>query len=92
MKLRNMFHSAMNGIKTGRYVWAVRHGAVRENTMLLESKNANDLAGNLFQILKELTSEEYSDMKVFLAVRKECEEKIKQLILTFPFPPLLAHE
>ncbi len=79
MKLRNMFRSAMNGIKTGRYVWAVRHGALCENTVLLESKNANDLAGNLFQILKELTSEEYSDMKVFLAVRKECEEKIKQL-------------
>ena len=79
MKLRNMFRSAINGIKTGCYVWAVRHAALCENTVLLESKNASDLAGNLFQILKELTTEEYADLKVFLAVRKECEDKIRKL-------------
>lgn len=74
-----MFRSATNGIKTGRYVHLVRHGKLRENTVLLESKNAKDLAGNLFQILKELTSEEYSDMKVYLAVRKGSRAGIKRL-------------
>ena len=79
MKLWKMFRSARNGIKTGRYVRMVQHGALREDTVLLESKNANDLAGNLFRILKELTSEEYKDLKIYLAVRKKSEKKIRQL-------------
>ena len=79
MKLWNMFRSARNGIKTGRYVRAVERGALLEDTVLLESKNANDLAGNLFQILKELCSEKYKDLNVFLAVRKDCEKTIRQL-------------
>lgn len=79
MKLWSMFRSARNGIKTGRYVRAVEHGTLLEDTVLLESKNAKDLAGNLFQILKELCSEENKDLKVFLAVRKNCKKRIRQL-------------
>lgn len=79
MKLIKMFRSAINGFKTGCYVRAVQCKALREKTVLLESKKANDLAGNLFQILKELTAEEYTDFEVYLAVTKQCEGRIRKL-------------
>lgn len=74
-----MLRSAINGIKTGGYVWAVRHGTLKEDCVLLESKNGNDLAGNLFRILKELTTEEYKELKIYLSVRKRSESAIKKL-------------
>lgn len=43
-----MFQSAKNAWGNGRYVHAVNHGKIRENAILLESKNAKDLAGNIY--------------------------------------------
>lgn len=79
MKLQKMFRSAKIGIKTGRYVRDVRKGILLENTVLLESKNAKDLAGNIFRILQELDKEEYNDLEVYLSVRRSCERKIRKL-------------
>lgn len=66
-------------MKTGRYVRDVRKGKLLENTVLLESKNAKDLAGNVFRILQELNKEEYNDLDVYLSVRRGCEKKIQKL-------------
>jgi len=74
-----MFRSAKIGMKTGRYVWNVRNGKLLENTVLLESKNAKDLAGNIFRILQELDKEEYSDLEVYLSVRRGCEGRVRRL-------------
>lgn len=79
MKLLKMFRSAKIGMRTGRYVWNVRNGKLLENTVLLESKNAKDLAGNLFRILQELTKEEYSDLEIYLSVRRGCEAQVRKL-------------
>lgn len=79
MKLVKMFQSAWNGWKTGRYVHAVYRGKLRENVILLESKNAKDLAGNIYRLLEVLTGEDYAQFKVYLSVRKECEAAIRKM-------------
>jgi len=79
LKPVKMLQSAWNGWKTGRYVHAVYHGKLRENVILLESKNAKDLAGNIYRLLEVLTGEDYAQFEVYLSVRKECEASIRKL-------------
>ena len=74
-----MFQSAWNGWKTGRYVHAVNHGRLKENTILLESKNAKDLAGNIYRLLETVTGNGFEQFDVFLSVRKENEARIREL-------------
>jgi len=78
-----MFRSARNGINTGRYVRAVQKGRLREDTILLESKRGKDLAGNVFRILQELCKDEYKNFKIYLAVSKSCEDRIKKMTDTY---------
>ncbi len=80
MKLTKMFQSAKNAWNNGRYVHAVNHGKIRENAILLESKNAKDLAGNIYRLLEVVTGEEFEAFEVFLSVRKDCMKQIKCLI------------
>lgn len=48
-----------------------------DKLILLESKNGDDLAGNIFYILKELVSEPYSDYKVVFSCKETREKDIK---------------
>ena len=79
LKVLRVFQSAWNGWKTGRYVHAVNHGKLKKNTILLESKNARDLAGNIYRILEAVTGDGFEHFDVFLSVRKEQEARIREL-------------
>ncbi len=71
--------SLLRTIKTGYYVNSVNHGKLKEKTILLESKNGKDLAGNIFRLLQVLVRDEFSDFKVFLAVQKNSEAVIRAM-------------
>jgi len=79
LKLVKMIQSAWNGWKTGRYVRAVYHGKLKENTILFESKNARDLAGNIFRLLEAVGGDGFEQFEVFLSVRKEQMARIRKL-------------
>ena len=49
-----------------------------EKLILIESKNGSDLAGNIFYLLKELTSDTYKSYTVVLSCREEVEKEIRE--------------
>lgn len=51
-----------------------------QHLILLESKNGTDLAGNIFHILRALSSEEYADYKVCLIVTKDKKAELQDKI------------
>jgi len=54
-------------------------GVVPEN-ILLESKHGEDIAGNIFALLKELSREKYGGYKVMLAVQPSLKPAFKKLL------------
>lgn len=54
--------------------------AVDDRLILLESKHGEDVAGNIFAFLKELSKNEYDDYKVLLAMVPEYKKKYKTLL------------
>lgn len=53
---------------------------VDENIILLESKHGDDLAGNIFSILQEVTSPQYEDYNIYLVVKETNKESIQKLL------------
>ena len=51
-----------------------------QHLILLESKNGTDLSGNIFHILRALSSEAYADYKVCLIVTKDKKAKLQEKI------------
>lgn len=62
--------------------YVMRH-KVEEKTVLLESKHGEDLAGNIFQILKELKDKKYKSYAVYLAMEESLIPKYKELLLGY---------
>ncbi len=56
---------------------------VDDKTILLESKHGEDLAGNIFQILKELKDPKYKKYPVYLSMKEEFIPKYKELLLHY---------
>ena len=67
-------------LKNTYYARHYYHDKLKEDLILLESKNGSDLAGNIFHILKALSPEEYKDYKVCLIVTKEKKADLQQKI------------
>ena len=58
---------------------------VRQDTVLLESQHGTALGGNIAAILKTLCEEdEFSNLKIYVTVRKDTEEKLKAQWTGFP--------
>lgn len=71
-------------VLAGRYYTVcVLRNPVSENTILLESKHGEDLAGNIFQILKVLKEEKYKTYAVYLSMKEEYIPKYKELLLRY---------
>lgn len=67
MKLKEIRGMLRDLITNTCYFRAYYKKPIREKYILIESKNGSDLAGNMFQILLELTGPEYSEYSIWLA-------------------------
>ncbi len=56
---------------------------VEDNLILLESKHGEDVAGNIFALLKDLSKKEYDRYTVLLAVVAEYKDKYKALLTSY---------
>ncbi|HHV12841.1 MAG TPA: glycosyltransferase [Clostridiales bacterium] len=54
--------------------------SVRPRDILFESKHGEDIAGNIFALMKELTKEAYREYRVFLAMEKDYMEQYQSLL------------
>lgn len=67
-------------LKNSYYAKHYYHDKIKENLILLESKNGSDLAGNIFHILRALSDDAYKDYKVCLIVNKSKREELQQKV------------
>lgn len=71
-------------IKTSRiscYLYFYYHAKIQNNTILIESKSGQDLAGNMFYILKYFSqNDEYKSFKKYLIINKTKQKQITTLL------------
>ena len=67
-------------LKTSYYCHFFYHSKIKKNTVLFESRNGLDVAGNIFYLLKELKSGEYGAKKVYLSVVPEVKDRAEALL------------
>lgn len=74
-KFKRILRKVKAKYRDSRYIWWFYHNKIDENMVLIESKHGNDLAGNMFYILKEI-KDNYNEYKVYLVVNKRQRSKI----------------
>ena len=52
---------------------------IDESIVYVESRDGNDFTGNIFRIVEEISTGKYGNLKVYVYVKPEVEEKIRQL-------------
>ena len=67
-------------LKTSYYCHFFYHSKIKKNTVLFESRNGLDVAGNIFYLLKELKSGDWGVKKVYLSVVPEVKGKALALL------------
>lgn len=77
MKLRNVVKKCKVIALNSYYAHCYYKKGIKNNLVLVESKNGGDLAGNMFHILKEVTSEAYSEYKVVLSCTAKKRQEVK---------------
>ena len=55
------------------------HKKIDEKLVYVESKDGNDLAGNILSIVQELSTGKYGDLKICIYAKKNIRPKIKKL-------------
>lgn len=78
--IKTNYKKVKNLMLNSYYMRQYYNKKIQKNVILLESKNGSDLAGNIFHILKELSTEEYKNYKVYLIVNKAKKDMIHELI------------
>lgn len=62
----------------------IKKKPINNNLILLEAQHGGEISGNIFYILKELTSNpEYSSYKIYLSCKAVSKEKIKNILDTY---------
>jgi len=80
-KLANKGKKAFSAaLKTSYYCHFFYHSKIKKNTVLFESRNGLDVAGNIFYLLKELKSGDYGAKKVYLSVTPEVRDRAEALL------------
>ena len=82
-KLKKIEKKIKDKIKDAYYINKYYKAKIRKNTVLLESKNGEDVAGNIFYIIKELNNDKYSELDIYLVARKNKIEKFNALLETY---------
>lgn len=62
------------------YTHLYEKAQVQPKTILFESKHGDDIAGNIFALLKELSKDTYKDYKVMLAIALKNKAAFKKLL------------
>lgn len=63
------------------YINYLKHGRLDDKKILLEAQHGGEISGNIFYILKELTSnKEYSSYKIYLSCKAGTEQKISDIL------------
>ncbi len=57
--------------KDAYYIHKYNKSKIDENAILIESKNGDDIAGNMYYILKELTKSDYSNFRVYVVASRK---------------------
>lgn len=70
----------INQIIVNRYYKVYEKASLKEKTILVESKSGDDLAGNMFAVLKELARPEYKEYTVYLSRKKEKHKYIHTIL------------
>lgn len=78
MKINNIIKRMRIILKNSFYTHCYYKKKLRENVILIESKNGEDLAGNMFHILREVTKPEYASYKVYLSVGNKKQQVIRK--------------
>ncbi|MDE7299530.1 MAG: CDP-glycerol glycerophosphotransferase family protein, partial [Lachnospiraceae bacterium] len=68
-------HVSLNSL----YIRCLKNKPLRENAVLLESKGGLDMGGNIFYLLKELTSGSYKDFEIYLAVHRRKRQTFQDM-------------
>lgn len=57
--------------------------SIRPKDILFESKHGEDVAGNIFAMLRELMQEQYSEFNIYLAMERQYMEQYRRLLVKY---------
>ncbi len=83
MKLKSIWKRSKGIIQNSYYANCFYKGKINNKLILVESKNGSDLAGNMFHILRELRSGNYTEFKVVLSVLNKKRESIQNQLSNY---------
>jgi len=66
--------------------------SVNENLIFLESKNGNDIAGNIFYLIKELNKSEYDGFKIVLSLKNNLHDSKRSLLKNYGLSRIIFTE
>lgn len=80
-RLMKFFQKCRNMALITWYVWFYYRLVIKENCVLVDSKNGKDLGSNLLRITEELTGNGmYKDYKIYLACNKDSKQLFHEMI------------
>ncbi len=75
---------ALTLLPCAMYSRCLKKSPVDNKTILLEAQHGGEISGNIFYILKELsTNQEYKTYKIFLSCKANSKQKIKNILDTY---------
>lgn len=91
-RIRQLKRKIVKKLQDAYYINRFYKCPVKENTVLIESKHGEDVAGNMFYILKQFSSPEYKDFTVYLAATKENFPKFQKLFSRYDIDNVILIE
>lgn len=79
-KLKKMMKSLKKMLENLYYINRYYNEKIDDKSVLIESKNGEDVAGNMFYILKELSASEYQEYTVYLVAAENKIERFNNLL------------
>ncbi len=79
-RLKRLKKRILRKIKEAYYIHKYNKSSVDENIILIESKIGEDIAGNMYYILKELQKKDYSKFKIFVVASRKSVHALNAMI------------
>lgn len=80
-KIKTLKNKVVTWTKLGAYYRVYEKSPLKDKLILIESKNGDDLAGNMFAIVRELSQPAYKDFTVYLAIKKPKKAFFQKLLV-----------
>lgn len=91
-KLKAVIKKAKVVSRNSYYLKYYYGSQIDEKRVLIESKHGEDIAGNMFYILKQFSTEEYKDYTVYLSAKAEKFEVFKSLFQRYKISNVILVE